>query len=121
MFLKYPNQNNQEYKNNLGISFEKLGNMYVILENYEGALRCYENYNILEKELFNDFSNIPEYKNRLAISAYSFFTTKSILASGYFLRNSWISGVVRRISPREERRMMRIFIGMKEWHTDDTD
>jgi tetratricopeptide (TPR) repeat protein len=57
-----------EFKNNLAISYEKLGQAYAALGKLEKALEFYENYNQLKKELHNDYPKQVEFKNGLAVS-----------------------------------------------------
>ena len=59
---------NVEYKNNLAVSYSKLGDMHFQLEHYEKALVYFKEYNQLEKELYENQPNNARFKRGLAIS-----------------------------------------------------
>jgi tetratricopeptide (TPR) repeat protein len=59
---------NVESKNNLAISYEKLGQTHRALGNLQQALTFFEDYNALEKELYGAYPQNVSFKNGLAIS-----------------------------------------------------
>ena len=58
------------FKNNLAISYSKLGETHTALGNLDKALRFYEDYYKLTKELYEASPNNVSFKNGLAISYY---------------------------------------------------
>ncbi len=82
LYEAYPN--NVEFKNNLAISYEKLGQTHSSLGNLEEALQFFEKDLQLTKELYEAYPNNVEFKNGLAISYVK-------LATIYLNKNSGIS------------------------------
>ena len=57
-------------KNDLALCYERLGDIYIQSGNVNEALRLFEQYNQLEKELHASFPDNVSFKNGLAISYY---------------------------------------------------
>jgi tetratricopeptide (TPR) repeat protein len=68
LYVGFPT--NVLYKNNLAISYSKLGETHTDLGNLDTALRFYEKDIALSKELHADFPTNVAYKNGLAVSFY---------------------------------------------------
>jgi tetratricopeptide (TPR) repeat protein len=66
LYQEYPNT--VEFKNNLAISYSKLGETQAVLGKLDKALEFYEKSNQLKKELHNDYPKQVEFKNNLAVS-----------------------------------------------------
>ena len=66
--LKDRNPEQVEYKNNLAISNEKLGNTYSLLGELDTAKGYYEQATELFEQLHHDYPEQVGYKNSLAIS-----------------------------------------------------
>lgn len=60
--------NNPDFRNNLAISYEKLGITETSLGNLGKALTYFESYNQLEEELYYNYPTKIEFKNNLAVS-----------------------------------------------------
>ena len=61
-------EENYEMFDYITILHERIGNFYSIYGDSKKALENYKKYNDIEKKLFNDNFNDPDYKNGLAIS-----------------------------------------------------
>lgn len=68
LYEAYPN--NVEFKNNLAISYERIGAKHSSLENLDKALEFFEKFKDLEKELYEAYPNNVQFKNNLAISYF---------------------------------------------------
>jgi len=68
-------------KDNLAISFSRLGLTYNSFGNPSKALEFYENYQKLEKELYDAYPNNVDFKNSLAISYVLLGETNTLLGN----------------------------------------
>ncbi len=55
-------------KDSIGVCLERMGTIYMIQGNLEDAMKCYQQYSSIEKELSKKYPDNVEYKNGLAIS-----------------------------------------------------
>jgi tetratricopeptide (TPR) repeat protein len=70
-----------KYKTNLAVSFERLGETHRVLGDLDKTLFFYEEYNRLEKELYDSNPNNAAFKNSLAVSFERLGTTHMALGN----------------------------------------